>query len=86
MRDLAQTLLQHLNPLNQFIRMVEGDPALQAEIGQAEQPAQIVALAERHGAVVSVEALRAVSRDLSAPYWPWAGQGHAWRRRFFGQA
>jgi hypothetical protein len=85
-RDLAQTLLQPLNPLNQFIRMVEGDPALQAEIRQAEQPAQIVALAERHGSVVSVEALRAVSRDLSAPYWPWAGRGHAWRRRFFGQA
>jgi hypothetical protein len=75
-----------LNPLYQFIRMVEGDPTLQAEIRQAEQPAQIVALAERHGCVVSVEALRAVSRDLSAPYWPWAGQGHAWRRRFFGQA
>jgi hypothetical protein len=66
--------------------MVEGDPTLQAEIRQVEQPVQIVALAERHGCVVSVEALRAVSRDLSASYWPWAGQGHDWRRRFFGQA
>ncbi len=86
MRDLAPTLLQRANPLYQFIRMVEGDPDLQAEIRQAEQPVQIVTLAERHGCDVSVEALRAVSRDLSAPYWPWAGRGNAWRRRFFGQA
>ena len=82
---MVKPLLQLVNPLNQFIRMVEADSALQAEIRQAEQPAQIVALAERHGCVLTSEALRAVSRDLSAPYWPWAGQGHAWRRRFFGQ-
>jgi hypothetical protein len=77
--------MQPMNPLIQFTKLVEANPALQSEIFGTEKPAQIVALAKSNGCVFSLETLRAVSRDLSAPYWPWASRGHTWRRSYFNQ-
>ena len=66
-----------------FVLQLDGDVALQRSVSLAQTPAEIVALAEARGWVVSPEELRNESRQLSASYWPWAGKGYAWRRSFF---
>ena len=69
--------------LQAFVRLVDGDPALQARITAASAPQAILDLAAEAGHSISLVELRSASRDLSALYWPWAGRGHARRRAFF---
>ena len=66
-----------------FVRSVEASGELQALIAGASGLDQILDVASREGFSFTAQDLRAVSRDLSAPYWPWAAKGHAFRRQFF---
>lgn len=69
-----------------FVTCADQDPELQALIAGAASPQQILDLAAVRGCVVELEVLRQASRELSAPYWPWAAKGTSWRRQFFAGA
>ncbi len=69
--------------LTDFVRSVEASRDMQAMIAGASGLDQILDVASREGFSFTAQDLRAVSRDLSAPYWPWAAKGHAFRRQFF---
>jgi predicted ribosomally synthesized peptide with nif11-like leader len=69
--------------LKDFVRRVEADPELQVALAACDGPEGIVQIAASVGLVISRDDLRSVSRELSAPYWPWAAKGHQWRRAFF---
>jgi hypothetical protein len=69
-----------------FVACADQDPELQALIAAAATPQQILDLAAGHGWVFDPAVLRQASRELSAPYWPWAAKGTSWRRQFFAGA
>jgi len=66
-----------------FVARVEQDATLRAAIATAATPQEIVDLAAGLSFDVALDALRQASRELSAPYWPWAAKGTLWRRQFF---
>lgn len=70
--------------LEMFVDAVERSHEHQQRVSVATTPDQITALAAELGCSVSIQDLRAVSRDLCATWWPWSEKGHAWRRAFFG--
>jgi predicted ribosomally synthesized peptide with nif11-like leader len=66
-----------------FIKFLEEDEDLQSKIKVAENPQQIIDIAESTGFTISFLELRTCSKDLSAPYFPWANNGNEFRRNFF---
>lgn len=66
-----------------FVACVDQDTEIQALVGAAATPQEILDLAASRAFVVELDALRQASRELSAPYWPWAAKGTVWRRQFF---
>ena len=70
--------------LIRFCKHLDNDDSLKEQIAKASSPSQIIELAKSNGFVITVEELRIWSRELKAPYFPWAQMGHEWRRKFFG--
>ncbi|MCT0215604.1 Nif11-like leader peptide family natural product precursor [Synechococcus sp. CS-1330] len=66
-----------------FIKFLEKDENLQSKIKVAENPQQIIDIAESTGFTISPLELRTSSSDLSAHYFPWATKGNDFRRNFF---
>lgn len=76
---------EELQRLERFCRALEASPEQQRHLKACSSPEAILELAEEMATPVSRQVLRARSRDLAADYWPWAQQGTAWRRKFFGE-
>ncbi len=72
-----------MQALLDFVRRVDSDPELQRLLASASSPEVIIGVAAENGYSFAVQDLRQMSRDLSAPYWPWAAKGHAFRRAWF---
>lgn len=72
-------------PLIDFCKLVEADQGLQARVRQAGSAAEIQAIAQALGCPLSALQWRTWSRELSAPWFPWAGKSNEWRRRFFDE-
>ncbi len=66
-----------------FIKFLEKDEDLQSKIKVAENPQQIIDIAESTGFTISPLELRISSSGLSADYFPWATKGNDFRRNFF---
>ena len=56
---------------------------LQSQIKEAATCEQIIAIAASNGYEISYKELRTWSKELMAPYFPWAEKGNEWRRDFF---
>ena len=70
-------------PFIAFIKFLEKDEDLQSKIKVAENPQQMIDIAESTGFTISHFDLRTYSSDLSAHYFPWATKGNEFRRNFF---
>ena len=66
-----------------FIKLLEQDGNLQAKVKAADNPQQIIEIAESTGCAISRMELRTWSAELAADYYPWATQGSEFRRNFF---
>ena len=75
-----------MNPSNEliaFCKLLEKDNNLQLEVKGANCAQQIIDLAASLGQEISSKELRIWSRELRAPYFPWAEKDDQWRRNFF---
>ena len=75
-----------VNAIKEFTELLDQDREAQELVKSANTPEQIVKLAESAGIDISVKQLRFWSRELKAPYFPWAEKGNQWRREFFARA
>ena len=66
-----------------FCKLLDESKDLQSQIKEATTPKQIIAIAASNGYEISYETLRIWSKELKAPYFPWAEKGNEWRRNFF---
>lgn len=71
--------------LRRFCQLLDNDVSLQEQVQSAVTPDTLLTLAASAGFPVTASELRSWSGQLSAPYFPWAGKGTAWRRSFFDQ-
>ena len=71
------------NQLMQFCKSLSEDKSLQLQVKAATSPNQIIELAACKGYEISHNELRSWSKQLAAPYFPWAEMGNEWRRNFF---
>ena len=71
------------NELTAFLKLLEKDKNLQLQVKEANCPQQIMDLAASLGQKISYKELRIWSKELRAPYFPWAEKGDQWRRNFF---
>ena len=69
-----------------FVKVLEQDRDLQSKIKAAENPQQIIDIAESRGFAISPLELRTWSKELTANYFPWASKGNEFRRNFFKRA
>ena len=69
-----------------FTKFLEKDEDLQSKIKAAENPQQIIEIAESRGFAISHLELRTWSKELTANYFPWASNGNEFRRNFFKRA
>ena len=67
----------------EFVSIVEKDESMQLLVKAAKRPVEIISLAESLGIKMSMNQLRYWSRELTAPYFPWAERGSQWRREYF---
>ena len=74
-----------VDAIKKFIELLDQDGEMQEFVKSANTPEQIVKLAESAGVSISVKQLRFWSRELTAPYFPWAEKGNQWRREFFAR-
>ena len=74
-----------IDAIKQFIELLDRDAEMQEFVKSANTPKKIVELAESVGVDISVKQLRFWSRELKAPYFPWAEKGSQWRREFFAR-
>jgi hypothetical protein len=71
------------NQLINFCKLLDESNDLQSQTKEATTPKQIIAIAASNGYEISYKELRIWSKELKAPYFPWAGKGNEWRRNFF---
>ena len=69
-----------------FTKFLEKDEDLQSKIKAAENPQQIIDIAESEGFTISPLELRTWSKELTANSFPWATKGNDFRRNFFKRA
>ena len=63
--------------------LLDADSDLQVKMKAAKNPQEVVDIASSLGLEISPAELRTWSRELSAAYFPWGGNGHEYRRNFF---
>ncbi len=66
-----------------FVKFLEKEEDLQSKIKVAENPQQIIDIAESTGFTISPLELRIWSKELTANYFPWATKGSEFRHNFF---
>ncbi|WP_159098327.1 Nif11-like leader peptide family natural product precursor [Synechococcus sp. WH 8016] len=71
------------NQLINFCAILSERNDLQSQIKEATTCEQIIAIAASNGYEISYKELRTWSKELKAPYFPWAEKGNEWRRNFF---
>ena len=71
------------NQLINFIELADESNDLQSQIKEVTTAEQIIAIAASNGYEISYKELRTWSKELKAPYFPWAEKGNEWRRNFF---
>ena len=71
--------------IKEFVSLLDKDERLQELVKTAKVPEQIIEIAESVGIKISMKQLRFWSRELTAPYFPWAEKGYPWRREFFAR-
>ena len=71
------------NQLINFIKLADESNDLQSQIKEVTTAEQIIAIAASNGYEISCKELRTWSKELKAPYFPWAEKGNEWRRNFF---
>ena len=69
-----------------FVKFLEKDEDLQSKIKAAENPQQIIDIAESEGFTISPLELRTWSKELTANSFPWATKGNEFRLNFFKRA
>ena len=69
-----------------FTKFLEKDEDLQSKIKAAENPKQIIDIAESEGFTISPLELRTWSKELTANSFPLATKGNDFRRNFFKRA
>ncbi len=69
--------------LANFCKLLDERNDLQAQTKEAKTSKQIIAIAASNGYEISYKELRTWSKELKAPYFPWAEKGNEWRRSFF---
>ena len=72
--------------IKEFVDLLDKDAKLQALVKAAKAPGEILRIAELGGIKISMNQLRFWSRELKAPYFPWAGMGNQWRQEFFARS
>ena len=72
--------------IKEFVDLLDKDANLQALVKAAKTPGEFLRIAELEGIKISVNQLRFWSRELKAPYFPWAGMGNQWRQEFFARS
>ena len=71
------------NKLINFYKLVDESNDLQSQVMEATTAKQLIAIAASNGYEISYKELRMRSKELTAPYFPWAEKGNEWRRNFF---
>ena len=71
------------NNLINFCKLLDESEDLQSQTKEATTAEQVIAIAASNGYEISYEELRIWSKELRAPYFPWAQKGDQWRRNFF---
>lgn len=72
--------------IKEFVDLLDKDANLQALVKAAKTPGEFLRIAELEGIKISMNQLRFWSRELKAPYFPWAGMGNQWRQEFFARS
>ena len=75
--------LSHPDQLINFCKLIDERNDLQSQVKEATTAKQIIAIAASNGYEISYEEIRLWSKELRAPYFPWAEKGNEWRRNFF---
>ena len=75
-----------VDKIKEFIDLLDKDAKLQALVKAAKTPGEILRTAELEGIKISMNQLRFWSRELKAPYFPWAEMGNQWRQEFFARS
>ena len=71
--------------IKELVSLLDKDERLQELVKTAKVPERIIEIAESAGIKISIKQLRFWSRELTAPYFPWAEKGYLWRREFFAR-
>ena len=71
------------NKLINFCKLLDESEDLQSQTKEATTAEQVIAIAASNGYEISYKELRIWSKELRAPYFPWAQKGDQWRRNFF---
>ena len=71
--------------IKEFVSLLDKDEGLQELVKTAKVPERIIEIAESVGIKINIKQLRFWSRELKAPYFPWAEKGNLWRREFFAR-
>ena len=66
-----------------FCNLVDKSKELQSQVRASKSAEEIIEIAASNGCNISLQELRFWSRELKAPYFPWAEKGNEWRRNFF---
>jgi len=69
--------------LMRFCNIVDTSDELQSQVMASKSAEEIIEIAASNGCNISLQELRFWSRELKAPYFPWAEKGNEWRRNFF---
>lgn len=81
MRKMYESVLA----IKEFVDLLDKDVKLQTLVKRTKTPEEILRIAELEGTKISMKQLRFWSKELKAPYFPWAAMGNQWRREFFAR-
>jgi hypothetical protein len=71
------------NQLINFCELLKKNNDLQSKVKKSTTAKEIIEIAASNGCEISYKELRIWSKELKAPYFPWAAKGSEWRRHFF---
>lgn len=72
--------------LRSFVLLCDRSPELQQRVSRSQLPSELLDLISSEGLEVSLDELKAYSRELNMAYWPWITPlGQSRRREFFFQ-
>ena len=66
-----------------FIKLSEGDRALQKELSNCQISSELEKILEKYQCEFNIKNIENLSRDLTASYWPWTNKAKSFRKAFF---